>query len=364
MKDKEISIKSSLETIQVPVQKLDQIIDDALFNQPVQKPKSKKRFYKVTAAAVFFLGIATTSMIASPTFANFVSQIPVIGNVFDYFAVNHNDFESYARFSESVAMSQSSMGIDIIIDQAVYDGTNLTLSFVLKSEEPLGETIEFTGLPQIRGAEVSNASVKHEYIENVGYAGLITITPDKGNRGSQAYISWEPATIITQTKEIKGNWNFEFWVSQISGEPIVLNEKVTEDGVTVHLREVTITDVSVNIDYQQLVDPILLEEWEAVEAELIASDNLGNVYKVPYNGGYADGTANTREDINWTATLRGLNPEATSLTFYPFATVSRFKTDTNSSDSKIIEFNAIEIDLINRSYILVEDPIIPKLKKE
>lgn len=364
MKDKEISIKSSIDTIHLPMQKLDQIIDNALFNQPIQKKKSKKRIYKVSAAALLFIGITTTSMIASPTFANFASNIPVIGNVFDYFEVNHNDFESYARFSESVALSQSSKGIDIIIDQAVYDGTNLILSFVLKSEEPLGETIQFTGLPQIRGAEVSNASVKYEYVENMGYVGLLTITPDKGKDEAQAYISWEPATIITQTKEIKGNWNFEFWVSQISGEPIVLNEKVTEDGVTVHLREVTITDVSVNVDYQQLVDPILLEEWEAVEAELIASDNLGNVYEVPYNGGSADGTANTREDFNWTATMRGLNPEATSLTFYPFATVSRFITETNSPEWKIIEFDAIEIDLINRSYILVEDPIIPKLKKE
>ncbi len=32
----------------------------------------------------------------------------------------------------------------------------------------------------------------------------------------------------------------------------------------------------------------MVEEWEA---ELIASDNLDNVYEVPYNGGSTDGSA-------------------------------------------------------------------------
>ncbi len=197
----------------------------------------------------------------------------------------------------------------------------------------------------------------------MGYVGLLTITPDFDNdtERAQAYVSWKPTTIITDTKEINGNWTFEFAVSQISGEPIVVDEKVTADGVTVHLKEITLTDVSVNIAYQQLVEPSLLEEWEAVEAELIASDNLGNVYKVPYNGGSTDGSARTREDFNWTATLGGLNPEATSLTFYPFANVSRFNTETNEGESIKLEFDAIEIDLIKQSYKIVKNPTIPKL---
>lgn len=366
MKDKEISIRSSLETIHVPTQKLDQIIDDALFNPPVQKQRRKKRFYQVAAAAAIFIGISMTSIIASPALANFVAQIPVIGTVFDYFAKDNDEFESYGRFSESVGLSQSSKGIDIIIEQAVYDGTNVTLSFMLKSEESLGEAFQIVGIPNVIGAEGSNTGMKYEYIENVGYVGLITITPDFKNdiERAQANVSWEPNTIITDTKEIEGNWAFEFAVSQISAEPIVVDEKVTADGVTVHLKEVTVTDVSVNMDYQQLVEPALLEEWEFVEAELIASDNLGNVYKVPYNGGSTDGSSRTREDFNWTATLGGLNPEATSLTFYPFATISRFNSETNDSEWEKLEFDAIEIDLINQTYKIVKNPTIPELPKE
>ncbi len=159
MKDKEISIKSSLETIQVPTQKLDQIIDDSLFNPPLQKTRSRKRFYQVAAAVALIIGISTTSMIVSPALANFVAQIPIIGSVFDYFAVDNDEFESYGRFSESVGLSQSSKGIDITIEQAVYDGTNVTISFILKSEEPLGKAIEIAGFPIVKDAEGSNSGM-------------------------------------------------------------------------------------------------------------------------------------------------------------------------------------------------------------
>lgn len=362
MTEKEISIKSSLETILVPTQKLDQIIDDTLFNKPVQKKKSKKRFYQVAAAAVLILGVGTTSMISSPAFANFVAQIPVIGNVFGYFETD--DYESYARFSESVGLSQSSEGIDIDIDQAVFDGTSVTLSFILKSENPLGDALQIKGHPVVKGVDGKNTNLKFEYVENVGFVGLYTLTPNFESEMAQVSISWEPDTIITDKKEIEGNWAFEFTVSQISKEPIILDEKVKTDGVTVHLKELTVTDVSVNIEYQQLVEPSLLEEWEFVEAELIASDNLGNVYKVPYNGGSTNGSARTREDFNWTATLRGLNSQATFLTLYPIAQVSRFNTETEESESKHLIFNAIKVDLINQSHFLVENPTIPTLPEE
>lgn len=362
MTEKEISIKSSLETILVPTQKLDQIIDDTLFNPPVQKKRSKKRFYQVAAAAVLLTGVGTTSMIASPAFANFVTQIPIIGNVFNYFETDN--YESYARFSESVGLSQSSDGLDIVIDQAVFDGTSVTITFMVKTENPLGKTLEIKGLPVVKGVEEKNTSLSYEYVENVGYVGLYKLTPSFENEMAQVSVFWEPDTIKTDKKEVEGNWSFEFAVSQIPTEPIFLDEKVTTDGVTVHLKELTITDVSVNIEYQQLVEPFLLEEWEFVEAELIASDNLGKVYKVPYNGGSTDGTARTREDFNWTATLRGLNSQATSLILYPFATVSRFNSKTEESEWKRLEFDAIKVDLINQSHSIMEDPTIPKLTED
>lgn len=366
MKEKEISIKSSLKTIQVPTEKLDKIIYDAFVDKPAPKKTHKKWLYTSAAAAVLAMGILTTSMIASPALANLAVQIPVIGNVFSFFVEDDEDsepYESYEYFSEAVGLTQIDSGIEIIIDQAIYDGTNVTLSFLLKTDEPLDEGFHFISYPHVEGTNPGNAGMEYEYVENAGYAGIIRLTPDLNEELGELNIAWEPGSVMTKTKEIKGDWKFNFAVTHILKDPMPLDIKVKEEGVTVHLKEVTFTDISVNIAYQQLVDPAYLTEWSAVEAELIAQDNLGKVYKVPYNGGSTDGSAVTAEDFNWTATMSGLDPKATLLTFYPFATVSNFDEETQSSESKRLEFDAIQIDLTDHSYTLIEDPIVPELPK-
>jgi hypothetical protein len=145
-------------------------------------------------------------------------------------------------------------------------------------------------------------------------------------------------------------------VSQFK-EPIILDGE--DWRVTVHLKNLSVFQSILNIN--NLSNPVW--RWDH-EAELIVSDNLGNVYKVPYNGGSTDGSARTREDFNWTATLRGLNSQATFLTLYPIAQVSRFNTETEESESKHLEFDAIKVDLINQSHSIVEDPTIPRLPEE
>ncbi|QHJ69978.1 DUF4179 domain-containing protein [Planococcus halotolerans] len=367
MKEKEISIKSSLETIQIPTEKLDRILYDAFVDKPAPKRSRKKWLYTSAAAAMLAIGILTTSMIASPALANLAVQIPVIGNVFSFFVEDDEDnepYESYEYFSEAVGLTQIDSGIEIIIDQAIYDGTNVTLSFLLKTDEPLEEGFHFASYPQVEGANPGNAGMEFEYVENVGYAGIIRVTPDLNEELGGLNITWEPGSVMTHTKEIEGNWKFNFAVTQILKEPMPLAIKVKEEGVTVHLKEVTFTDISVNIAYQQLVDPAYLTEWSAVEAELIAQDNLGEVYNVPYNGGSTDGSAKTAEDFNWTATMSGLDPRATSLTFYPFATVSNFDEETQTSESKRLEFDAVQIDLTDHSHTIIKDPTIPELPKD
>ena len=73
---------------------------------------------------------------------------------------------------------------------------------------------------------------------------------------------------------------------------------------------------------------------------LRAVDNLGNEYEVPYNSGSGIVDGDSSEDISWNATIHGLNPEATTITFYPFA-----HTSNDINDSKRIDFEPITIEL-------------------
>ncbi|MDN7227418.1 DUF4179 domain-containing protein [Planococcus sp. N064] len=361
MNEKEISIKKAMEQIDVPEDRLDLIIENAFLETAPAKPKKRRKWLLPAAAAsILFIGISAATLTASPALANYIAELPFIGNVFSIFAEEEEGLLQYERFSEKVGLSQTSNGVTISIDQAVYDGTNVTFTYTVSAEKELDESARLTGFPQLLEAEGVNASMDWEIKEET-LVGMNSM-PHLNEEAAQVNVLWEPISLYTDNGEIEGDWKFEFAVDQLKKDPIVLDEKVTDSGVTVHFTEVTFTDIAVNIAYQQLVDSALLTEWEAVEAELIAQDNLGNVYKVPYNGGTAYAGAITREDLFWTATMRGLDPQATSLTFYPFAHISRFVDGT--SEWIRIEFDALEINMLEGTYQIVKDPVFPVLEEE
>lgn len=363
MNEKETSIKKAMEQINVPEDRLDFIIENAfLETAPPKKVKRQRRKWLVPAAAasVLFIAITTTSLTTSAAIANYMAQLPIIGNVFTIFAEEEEGLLQYERFSEKVGLSQTSNGVTISIDQAVYDGTNVTFTYTVITDEKLDSSSRITGFPQLLEEEGVSASMDWELTEG-GLVGINTI-PHLNEEAAQVNILWEPTSLYTENGEIEGEWKFEFAVDQLKKDPIILDEKNTESGVTIHFTEVTFTDIAVNIAYQQLVDPALLTEWEAVEAELIAQDNLGNVYKVPYNEGTAYEGAATREDLFWTATMKGLDPQATALTFYPFAHISRFVDGT--PEWIRIEFDALEINMLEGTYQIIKDPVFPVLEEE
>lgn len=362
MNDKEILIKKAMEHIDVPEDRLDSIIDDAFFetSAPV-KEKRRNWLFPVIAASILFIGLFTASLFTSTVLANYMAQVPVIGNVFSIFAEEEEGLLQYERFSEKVKLSQSSNGVTISIDQAVYDGTNVTFTYSVFTDSELDESTHITGFPQLLEAEGVNASMDWKLAEG-GLIGINTI-PHLDEEAAQVNVLWEPKSLYTENGEIEGDWKFEFAVDQLKKDPIMLDEINTEGGVSIHFTEVTFTDIAVNVAYQQLVDPALLEVWEAVEVELIAGDNLGNVYKVPHNGGAAYGGAVTREDIFWTATMRGLDPLATSLTFYPFGHVGRMEEGKDPEFIRI-EFDALEINMLKGTYRIIKDPVFPVFEEK
>lgn len=361
MNGKEISIKKAMEHIEVPVDRLDGIIEEAFLATPA--PKAKKNWRKWTlplaAAAVLAIGISAATLTASPALANYMAQLPVIGNVFSIFAEGEHGLDVYERFSEDVGLTETSNGITISIEQAVYDGTKVTFTYKVTSDSELDGSAHLTGFPTLLEAEGASGGGEWEPVEG-GIAGIAEIT-HLDEDAEQVNVLWEPTSLYTEKAgEIQGDWKFEFAVEQLEKESISLDEKVSASGVTVHFTDLTFTEVSVNIAYQQLVEPSLLEEYLYVEAELVAQDDLGNVYKVPYNGGGTPENARTAEDFEWTATVRGLAPEASTLTFYPFAHVS-YPMIAGLPDSKRVDFDALEFNLKDGTHRIVRDPKVPEV---
>lgn len=337
-------IKESINQIDIPVNKLNSIIDQSFANErKLQRKTPLKRGLKYVATAVAISTIVVFSATVSPAFANFVQQFPLIGQAFEHFISKEDYYEEYEKMSTDIFATEQSNDVPLIIEQAFYDGNTVILSYIIKTKERW-EFPVFNQLPTVN-AHFDGIAYDSEYVEGLGYVGMMRVDvhdPDK----DPVMVTWEPEAISTfeGDEKVEGDWKFEFPLEATETHKVSINKKVTKDLVTVELVDVIKTNVNMSINYIQDIDPALHEHWEAVEAELVAVDNLGNRYEVPYNGGRGIVDGDSREDMIWNATIHGLNPEATSITFYPFATVSYYRSE-NDSDSKRINFDPITIKM-------------------
>lgn len=328
--------KEAINEIRVPSKELDAILSDAFKKEKKQVKFSFKRMSKYIAAAGILSICTVSSAYVSPAFANFVTQIPIIGHAFDYFISQEDYYLSYEEISTDIGLVEKSNGIELIIEQAFYDGNTVTLSYVLRTEEDLGSNFPtFKNMP----TNLGTGGYGGEYVDSVGYVGMMTLSV-RDNTKDTMNIDWSPQAIISDKHMIEGDWHFEFSLNKIEGKQIAIHEQVSQDGVTVELIDAVKTDVNLTINYLQDVDPSIHERWMYVEAEFDAIDNIGNEYQVPYNGGTGTDGGDSSEDITWNATIHGLDPEAKSITFYPFAHVSN-----TQSDNKRIDFDPITIEL-------------------
>lgn len=327
--------KEAMNEIPVPSKELDAILADAFQQEKKQRKSPFKRMVTYTAAVGILSMCLLSSVYVSPTFANFVTQIPIIGQAFDFFISQEDYYQAYEEISTDIGLVEESNGIEIIIEQAFYDGNVVTLSYVIKSEKNLGKFPTFSNMPIGEG----NSGIKGEYVDGVGHVGIMTLSVNE-EAHDKINIKWRPRGILTDEKVYTGKWNFEFSLNKLEGKHIPINKQVSEAGVTVKLMDAIKTNVNLTINYVQDVNPSIHERWGYVEAELYAIDNLGKKYEVPYNGGTGIVDGDSREDISWNATIHGLDPEATSITFYPFAHVSN-----SQIDYKRIDFEPITIEL-------------------
>ena len=330
--------KEALNEIPVPSAELDAILVDAFKKDKKVRKFTFKRMVTYTAA-VGILSIGTiSSAYVSPAFANFVAQIPVIGYAFDHFILQEDFYQAYEEISTDIGLVANSNGVELVIEKAFYDGNTVTLSFVLRTDEDLGTFPMFENFPTVEN-NFSAGGYDADYVEGVGYVGMMTLSRLEGAKET-VNVVWEPNSISSDDKTIEGDWQFAFSLNALEGSHIAINERVSKGGVTVEIIDAVKTDVNLSVNYLQDVTPSVHNDWRAVEAELYAIDNLGNEYKVPYNSGTGTAGGDSSEDITWNATIHGLDPEATSITFYPFAHVSNDQTDF-----KRIDFEAIVIEL-------------------
>lgn len=331
------NISQELQKIEIPKE----LHDRAKMGVKKVKSENRKRLKKPLVAALVILGLTTTS-IAFPSIA---SQVPFIDNVISFFYDEEQLYKGFEEFSTNIGLVQTSNGITVMIDNAVYDGTNITVSFALETEHDFDDAmgVRAPNWFDVVGASGVGGSHKITKISDNRYVGLSTFTPDfkDGTYPETIKVTWEPEAFnsLSNDLEVEGEWSFAFSLNRLEGDIELVNETVQNENVNFTLKSIEFTDVSTVISYEQLVSEELLKEWESVTPVFRITDDLGKVYMNGI-GGAGTSTDNGRT-FRGTTDFGTIQEGASKLTIQPIqiASLNYGKGHTE------IELDPIVIDL-------------------
>lgn len=175
------SFKKEIDSIPVPIDRLDQIISATVQEDHPRRPSPtrlrKKVLYRATAA-VATLGLLLGSGFVSPAMASIMAQIPVIGSIF----VQQGDpglrNASEQGLTTAIGETLTSDGASMTINEVFYDGIRLSVAYSLVSQQPLDWDAQLRTDITVNGKETFfNRGQTRTGITPTYHVGIIDINP-------------------------------------------------------------------------------------------------------------------------------------------------------------------------------------------
>lgn len=283
--------------------------------------KNSKRKGKWIAVASIASAVIITLGISFPPYAK---QIPIIGDIFKAF--ENSVYSNYKENANEVNITKESNGINITVNDAVFDGTNITLTYTIESDKDLGETIMIWDWIKIKGYEHSGNTVSSKFIkvDDNTYVGQENINifdlAQSPTENIEFTLDIKGIVNNDDMSEIKGKWKFNISLEATEGETILVNKSVENQGMSATIERVTINPMSVFIAYSQSVSKEVKDKYDDSYLELEIKDDLGNVYS-----GETHGASGKDEfSLSYSMTIEKIKDGASKLIITPKALIRKF----------------------------------------
>lgn len=303
-------------------------------------PSKSKMWKKPLLASAMAAGLATSALVGLSFTAN-ATELPWIGGIYRYFQdfTNNNFYLEYEESLNSIQQTIESNGIKVTVDDAVYDGDALSVTYTIETNKYMGESLFIASVPSIENNE-NNGSHNIVRTEGNKYIGIATTPIDLP--AESINVEWNIKSIIpnlTTEESTKGNWNFAFSLDKTEAiEVLPVGQQVTKEGVTVSVDKITIAPNSFLVNYSHTVS----QELKAIPLHVIVSmevtDDLGNKYATTDEVGYGSSTWET----NWSSVLEKLHPSASELTMKLFVVLTNKST---GETYKEFEMDTVDVKL-------------------
>lgn len=275
-------LKSEMDQISVPVEKLDAIIAKTVNDTKVKKPKKRVIFYSMSAAVVGF-GLFVGSAMVSPAMAKVASNIPVVGTFFNDVGDEGLKIAGKKGLTQVIDQTAKDNGITLTINEVFYDGTRLTLGYTQESLLPLGE-LERPAI-KVDGKEINFSSgYSGEYVTPQRYKGVVDITPTE-----ELPEEFEMNVRIDAVGLVPGYWSYQFSVRQ-SNDVTVIRPTVIKklEGAEISVNSLKIGPAGTDLNVKVIAEPGKMDPY-SLDFHLI--DDKGNVINPLKGSGYGDTVA-------------------------------------------------------------------------
>ncbi len=321
--------------------------------------KKKRRGWKMNVvAAAVVVGLSTATL--GLTFPAYAGNIPIIGDIFRFLDNGKTGlYDNYKEYSTEMNMTQESNGIKITINDAVFDGKTVAITYSIESDHDLGEEPTIFDTANVKGSNGMTGSSHISKIDDYHYVGLDRITPT-GLTSENIDLKWKinKLLLIDMDKEIKGNWKFAFSLKATDSQIQLTNQSVEQNGVTVNIEKVAFTPMSFIVHYNQKANQQVQDNWHRADVELEIKDDLGHVYSGEGNGG----SGQDKYAMNWSKTFEKLDPNATKLIVTPHVSF-RIHNASNSGGVEITKDGEKKIPIpaksgVGQEEFIMEDIVI------
>lgn len=258
-----------LEQIRIP-QNIDEIISSSIERgKNYKKGRARENRYVIAASLAICLIMCLTSY---PTMAK---GINFIKNVFGYLNVTSQSNKDFLykgddfKNAEDINTSAKANGINMTINQVACDGSNLIISFIVKSEKPFPQVKNIDVLPTDESIQVDFTSnslsddgligMCGKFVDDHTFVGMYTkdlfplqskgiAIPDK----FQVYITINSISPFSGSNpprfadEISGPWKFKIDVNKSTADSKVIEPNLTDNGAKIN--RITLTPMSTDID--------------------------------------------------------------------------------------------------------------------
>ena len=274
------------------------------------KKAPKRTWRKLITAAIVSLAVISGSLYALPTIA---SQVPFVENILEKIDPNFVP-KNYVDLATIINQVESSNGIDMMIENAVYDGTTLMVTYAIKSDKDLGTQPFLHPLLDLKGSTGGSSISSLDKINDGLYTGMIKIIPMFNKNMDSLQIKWEPKEITNyDTNEtFEGDWSFAFKLDAlpVTSQHIALTS--VNNSVQTTINKIDFTELSTTVHYEYTIDASIMKKYPLSSIHFVeAIDNFGNKHEMHGSGGVM---TDDGHGYNWSFSLYNLPEDVTSLT--------------------------------------------------